>query len=145
MLLHRHRIIRAALDRQVVADDHALPALDAPDAGDDAGGVNLVLVHAIGGERRKFEKRRPRIEQPVHPLARQKLAPRGVAVARFLAAAKRRGRAARSKVFTQRAPLGRRCLPIPSIACRLLSASFAARPARFAVSPPHYGAATAAK
>ena len=40
MLLHRHRIIGAALDRRIVADDHAFAALDAPDAGDDAGAVD---------------------------------------------------------------------------------------------------------
>ena len=34
MLLHRHRIVGAALDGRVVGDDHALAAGDAADAGD---------------------------------------------------------------------------------------------------------------
>ena len=51
MLLHRHRIIRAAFDGQVVAHDHALAARHPPDAGDNAGAGNLVVVHAAGGKR----------------------------------------------------------------------------------------------
>ena len=47
MLLHRHRIIGAALDGGVVAHDHALAALDAADAGDQAGAVDGVVVHAV--------------------------------------------------------------------------------------------------
>ena len=63
MLLHRHRIIGAALDGGIVADDDAFAAGDAADAGDDAGAVDGVLVHAVGGERREFEERRAGIEQ----------------------------------------------------------------------------------
>ena len=37
VLLDGHRVIRAALDRRVVADDHAFAARNAADAGDDAG------------------------------------------------------------------------------------------------------------
>ena len=98
MLLHRHRIIGAALDRRVVADDHAFAALDAADAGDDAGAVNRVVIHAVGGERRQFEKRRARIDQPQHPLARQQLAARDVALARRLAS--RRARPPRARAFS---------------------------------------------
>ena len=87
MLLHRDRIIGAALDRGVVADDHAFAARDAADAGDDAGGVDIAVIHAEGGERRKFEKRRARIDQPLDALARQQLAAFGVALARALVAA----------------------------------------------------------
>ena len=78
MLLHRHRIIGAALDGGIVADDDAFAAGDAADAGDDAGAVDGVVVHAVGGERRQFEERRARIDERHHPLARQKLAARQV-------------------------------------------------------------------
>jgi hypothetical protein len=51
VLLHRHRIVGAALDRRVVADDHAFAALDAADARDEARAVNGILVHAVRGQR----------------------------------------------------------------------------------------------
>ena len=105
MLLHRHRIVSAALDRGVVAHDHAFAALDAADAGDDAGGVDRVLVHAEGREIGKFKKRRARIDQRHHAVARQQFAARGVALARFLVAAERGGGAAGGKIVAQRAPL----------------------------------------
>ena len=38
VLLHRQRVVGAALDGRVVADDHAFAAGHAADAGDDAGG-----------------------------------------------------------------------------------------------------------
>ena len=80
MLLHRHRIIGAALDGGVVAHDHAFAALDAADAGDDAGAVDVAVVHAEGGERRQFQERRAGIDE-AHPTraAREAAFPRGVA------------------------------------------------------------------
>ena len=82
VLLHRQRIVGAAFDRGIVADDHAFAPGNAADAGDDAGGANSVLVHAVGGERRQFEKRRTRIDQRHHALARQKFSARKVTLAR---------------------------------------------------------------
>ena len=105
MLLHRHRIISAALDRGVVAHDHAFAALDAADAGDDAGGMDRVLVHAEGRETGKFQKRRARIDQRHHAVARQQFTAPGVALARFLVAAERGRGAARGQIVAQRAPL----------------------------------------
>ena len=87
MLLHRHRIIGAALDGGVVGDDDAFAARDAPDAGDDAGGMDVAAIEAVGGERRQFEKRGAGIDQQVDALARQHLAARGMPLARRLAAA----------------------------------------------------------
>ena len=89
MLLHGHRIVGAALDGGVVAHDHAFAPFDAADAGDDAGGVDRVLVHAVRGERRQLEERRAGIDQPQDPFARQKLAARGMALARPLRPAER--------------------------------------------------------
>ena len=76
VLLHRHRIVSAALDRRIVADDHALAPGDAADAGDDAGAVNGLVVHIIGGKRRQFQERRARIDERHDPIARQQFAAR---------------------------------------------------------------------
>ena len=87
VLLHRDRVVGAALDRGVVGDDHALAAHDPADAGDDAGARHLVVVHAVRGELRQLQERRAGVEQPAHALARQQLAARQVALARPLVAA----------------------------------------------------------
>ena len=89
MLLHRHREIGAALDGGVVAHHHAFAALDAADAGDQAGAVNGVVIHAVGGERRQFEERRAGIDQVHHAVARQQLAARDVTLARLVRSAER--------------------------------------------------------
>ena len=67
VLLHRHRKVGAAFDGGVVGDDHAFAALDAADAGDQAGAVDRILVHAVGGERRQLEKRRAGIDAAAAP------------------------------------------------------------------------------
>ena len=87
MLLHGHRIIGAALDGGVVGDDDAFAARNAPDAGDDAGGMDVAAIEAVGRQRRQFEKRGAGIDQQVDALARQHLAARGMPGARSLAAA----------------------------------------------------------
>ena len=74
VLLHRHREVGAALHRRVVGDDHHLASRDAADAGDEAGGRRVVVVHVVRGERRQLEKRRAGIEQPVDALAHRQLA-----------------------------------------------------------------------
>ena len=76
VLLHRHRVVGAALDRRVVADDHAFAAGHAADAGDDAGRRDVVVVHAERGELRELEERAARVEQRADALARQQLAAR---------------------------------------------------------------------
>ena len=55
MLFDRHREIGAALDRGVVGDDDAFLPDDPADAGDDAGGRDLFLIDAVGGELGQFE------------------------------------------------------------------------------------------
>ena len=95
MLLDRHRVVGAAFDRRVVGDDHALPPGDPADAGDDPGGRAVVVVHAVGGQRGDLQQRAAGIEQPVHPVARQQLAARDVALTRaFRPAERRRGQLA---------------------------------------------------
>ncbi len=58
VLLDGDREVRAAFDRGVVGDDQHFAARDAADAGDEAGGRRLVVVHVERGERRQLEKRR---------------------------------------------------------------------------------------
>ena len=84
MFLHRHRIVGTALDRGIVADDHAFALGNPADAGDDAGSTNGVLVHAVGRERRQFKKRRTGIDQRHHTIARQEFSPRKVTLPRAL-------------------------------------------------------------
>ena len=47
MLLHRHRIVGAALDGGIIGDDHAFAAADAADPGDQAGGMNVAAIEAV--------------------------------------------------------------------------------------------------
>ena len=105
MLLHRHRMIAAALDGGVVGHHHAFAALDAADAGDDAGGVDVAVIHAVGGKRRQLQKRRAGIDQVHHAVARQQLAAADMAFARFLRAAQGGLRTARLQFGGERAHL----------------------------------------
>ena len=98
MLLHRQRIVGAALDGRVVGDDHALAPRNAADAGDDAGRMHVAAIEAEGGQRRKFEERGARIDQQVDALARQHLAARGVPAC----ARSRRRRRTRPEAFACR-------------------------------------------
>ena len=76
VLLHRHRVIGTALNGGIVAHDHHLAAGDTPDPGNQARAIDLVLaIHAIGGKLADFEEGTAGIEQALHALAREKLAP----------------------------------------------------------------------
>ena len=61
---------------------HSRP-IDPADAGDQPGGMDRVVIHAVRGERRELEERRAGIEQLRDALARQQLAARLVALARL--------------------------------------------------------------
>ena len=87
VLLHRHRVVGAALDGRVVADDHRLAPADAADAGDQPGAVDVVLVHAVRRKRAELEEGRARIDEAQHALARQELAAGKMPLARPLRAA----------------------------------------------------------
>ena len=92
VLLDRHRVVGAALDRRVVGDDHALAPGHPADPGDDPGSRGLVVVHTGGGQRRQLQERAARIEQAIHPFAGQQLAAADVTFPRAFIAAQRRGR-----------------------------------------------------
>ena len=107
MLLHRHRVVGAALDRGVVDDDHAFAARDAADAGDDPGRRHLAAVHAVRRELAELQERRAGVEQPLQPLARQQLAARRVLRPRRRVAAQGRARHLRAQVGDHRLHLRR--------------------------------------
>ncbi len=67
----------------------ALAAGDPADPGDDPGAGGLVVVEAVGGERRELEERRAGVEQAVDALARQQLAAADVALGGAFAATRR--------------------------------------------------------
>ena len=102
MLLHRQREVRAALHRRVVRDDHALAALDDADPGHDPGARRLPVVDLPRGERVQLQERRPRIDEPVDPLAREQLPARAMALDRPLAAAGGDQRRAGPQLLDQR-------------------------------------------
>ena len=87
VLLHRHRVVRAALDGRVVGDDHALAAADPADPGDHPGGRRLAAVQPLGRQRCQLQEGRARVEQGVHPVPGQQLAARHVPGAGLLTAA----------------------------------------------------------
>ena len=97
VLLDRQRVVGAALDGRVVADDHHVAAVHESDAGDDAGAGRLAAVQALGGQRRDLEERAALVEQPVDAIARQQLAAGDVALAGRLGAAERTPSASRSR------------------------------------------------
>ena len=90
MLLDRQRIISAAFDRRVVADDHHLAARHAADAGDHPRAGHFAVVHVARGELADLEERRARIEQPLDAVARQQFAALDMALAVLLGPALRR-------------------------------------------------------
>ena len=74
VLLHGHRVVRAALDRRVVGDDDAGRPLDTADAGDDPRARRIAVIQALGRERVQLEEGAPRVEEPVDPFADGQLA-----------------------------------------------------------------------
>ena len=73
VLAHGDRVIGAALDRRVVADDDAFEAGHAADARDEAAAGNPVVVQVVAGQLADLEERRARVEQPVDAVAHQQL------------------------------------------------------------------------
>ena len=57
VLLHRERVVRAALHGRVVRDDHALATLDDADPGDDPGRRSVAVVELPRGEGVQLEER----------------------------------------------------------------------------------------
>ena len=74
MLLDRQRVVRAALDRRVVRDDHTGAPLNDTDPGDDAGRRHDAVVLVPGGERAEFEEGAIGVDKAVDAFACQQLA-----------------------------------------------------------------------
>ena len=81
VLFDRNRVVGTAFDRCVVGDDHAFATGDSADTGDDACAGALVVVHAVGGQRRDFEQRTAGVEQAVDSVTGQQFAAVDVACA----------------------------------------------------------------
>ena len=94
VLLHGERVVRAALHRRVVRDDHALSALDDADPGDDPRRGRIAVVQLPRGERVELEEGGSRVDEPVDALARSELSARAVPLDRLLAATRRDHRGA---------------------------------------------------
>ena len=60
VLLHRDRVVGAALHGRVVGDDQHLATRHPADAGDQSSARGLAVVHVRGRQRREFEKRASR-------------------------------------------------------------------------------------
>ena len=85
----RHGVVGAAFDGGVVAHNHAVHTADPANASNQPGAGGVVAVQIERGQGSELQKRRARVQQHVHPLARQQLAPRRVLGARRFAAAQR--------------------------------------------------------
>ncbi len=89
VLLHRHRIVGATLDRGVVGNHQHLAAMDQADAHNDPGTGRLVVVHPVCRQRRDLQERAAIIQQLVDALTRQQLATAHMALPRLLRPAQR--------------------------------------------------------
>ncbi len=74
MLLHRERIVGAALHSWIIGDDHAFAAAHPPDTSEDASGRYGFVIDPVCCELRQFQKWRARVEKRVDAIAGQKLA-----------------------------------------------------------------------
>ena len=74
VLLHRERVIGAALDGGIVSHDHTLAPCHAADAGDDPRGRHGIVIHAPGGKLGQFQERRARVAQVPYTVAREQFA-----------------------------------------------------------------------
>ncbi len=114
VLLDGDRVVGAALHGRVVGDDDALAALDAPDAGDDAGardGVGVVRlgVHPVRRQRAQLEEGAAGVEQRVDPVAGEHLAALGVLGPRGLGAALADPRGAVTQLVDEGVEFGGHC------------------------------------
>ena len=109
VLLDGDRVVRAALHRRVVGHDHALATRDSADAGDHSRAGTLVVVHAVGGQRRQFQEGAAGVEQPVDAVAGQQLAAADVALAGAFRTAECRGGQLGAQLVDQREVLVAMC------------------------------------
>ena len=116
VLLHRHRVIGAALHGRVIAHDHALPPRNAPHPADDRCAADVAFIHPVGCELPDFEERRTRIEQPLHAFTGEQLAARDMAFAMLLRPAKRGFSHGGAQLLRQRVVVGEASLGLRAFA-----------------------------
>src|ERR1700757_1441901 len=85
MLFNGDRIVSAAFDCGIVADDDAFLSRDAANPRDHAGSGRSVTVHAIGSQLGKLEKWGTGVEQPLNAFSWKQLAASQVLSARLFA------------------------------------------------------------
>ena len=88
VLLDRHRVIGAALDRRVIGDDHHVLAMHPPDPGDDPRTGRGPVVQAMRGQRADLQERAAGVQKVRHPFPRGHLAAADMALQRLGAAAR---------------------------------------------------------
>ncbi|GBF25296.1 hypothetical protein MnTg02_00326 [bacterium MnTg02] len=71
MLFDRDRIIGAAFDRGIIADDHHLLAGDPPDPGNHARRWRRAIIHVMSREHPDLKEGRARVQQLADPFAGQ--------------------------------------------------------------------------
>ncbi len=106
VFLHRHGEVGSALHRGVVGHDHHLAPRYPADAGDDPRAGRLAAIEVEGGQGADLQEGRAGVEQALHPLPRQELAPRRVSFARGLGPAERRLGGAGAQFVEQGAIVG---------------------------------------
>jgi hypothetical protein len=84
VLLDRQRVVGSAFNCRVVGHDHALKAVNTPDAGDDSGARDIVAVHLPRGLPAYFKEVSVLVEQCTDTIARQQFAAFQVFVPRAL-------------------------------------------------------------
>ncbi len=89
VLFDRCRIVGTALHSRIIAGDHHLTARDAANTRNHARAAYVAAIHAVCSKLADLQKRRSRIQQPLHPLTRQKLTAGHMAFAVLFGAAKR--------------------------------------------------------
>mmetsp|Transcript_165444 Transcript_165444/g.530876 ORF Transcript_165444/g.530876 Transcript_165444/m.530876 type:complete len:520 (-) Transcript_165444:1217-2776(-) len=87
VLLHRQRVVGAALHRRVIRHEKDLTAMDEAHARHDAGGVHAAAVHLVGRQGRELQEVRAWIDDGLDALAGQGLAAAAVQLGGLLAAA----------------------------------------------------------
>jgi hypothetical protein len=102
VLLDGNRVIRAALHRRVVGHDHAFATGYSADSCDHSGAGAFVVVHAVGGQWRKFKERAARVEQTIHAVAGQQLAAADMPLARAFRTTERSGGQLCAQLLDQR-------------------------------------------
>jgi hypothetical protein len=103
------------------------------DAGDHPRARHLAVVQVARRQLADFEERRPGIEQPLDPLARQQLAAAHMPLPRLLVPAERRLRHVRPQFLRQRA-----VVRVPGAEIRAVGLNLAVDPRRAHGQPPSW-------